>query len=319
MPSITDVSGILVGSVENREALTGCTVILTGKQGCVCGVDVRGSAPGTRETDLLDPVNAVERVHAILLSGGSAYGLDAAAGVMQYLEEKQTGFAAGPTVVPIVPAAVLFDLPVGSYQVRPDKNMGYSACQAASEKVREGNAGAGMGATVGKIKGYQYCCKSGQGTSSVQLPDGLTVGALVAVNAFGDVVDPDTGAIAAGARSDDGKSFPGTTRILQGVKEIDPFKQITNTTLAVVASNARLSKNQTTKIAQMAHNALARTIDPVHTMFDGDTIFALSTGKMDADVNVVGTMAVQALQQAVLRAVYRAETIAGIKCCTDLG
>jgi len=309
--SITDIRGITVGSVEDRNALTGCTVILTGEEGCICGVDVRGSAPGTREIDLLSPINSVDKVHAVLLSGGSAYGLDAAGGIMAYLEEKHTGFQVGPTVVPIVPAAVLFDLLVGDYRVRPDKKMGYAACQAASEQVKEGNYGAGMGATVGKIRGYEFCTKSGQGTASIKLQNGLIVGAIVAVNAFGDIIDPQDGRIIAGVRGENG-GFKSSAQIWKDMADIDPFHQVSSTTIAVVACNAKFDKARATKIAQMAHNGLARSIYPVHTMYDGDAIFALSAGDIEADVNVVGILAQEVLARAVLRAVYAAETVQGI-------
>lgn len=312
--SITDIEGISVGSVDNLKALTGCTVILTGKSGAVCGVDVRGGGPGTRETDLLAPVNMIDRVHALLLTGGSAYGLDAAGGVMQYLEENGIGHPVGVTVVPIVPAAVLFDLGVGDYRVRPDREMGYQACLAAGSQVREGNAGAGAGATVGKARGYQHCTKSGLGSWSICLEGGLVVGALVVVNALGDVVDPRNGEIIAGVRGDDGGiKFPGTASVWQRqAGKIDLYSG-TNTTLAVVACNARLNKGQVTKIAQMAHDGLARVIKPVHTMFDGDTVFALAAGEVRADVNYVGYMVQEALSTAVIRAIEAADSIAGVR------
>lgn len=308
--SISDVPGIMVGSQQNLEALTGCTVILTGPKGAVCGVDVRGSAPGTRETDLLQPLNMIERVHAVLLTGGSAYGLDAACGVMAYLEEQGIGHPVGPTVVPIVPAAVLFDLGVGDFRVRPDQNMGYKACQVAGSEVKEGNWGAGTGATVGKSRGFTNCTKSGLGTWSESLPGGLVVGAVVAVNALGDVMDLQ-GNIIAGMRGPDQKSFPGTLNFWKetGGPAGSPGQ---NTTIGVVASNARLSKNEVAKVAQTAHNGLARVINPVHTMYDGDTIFALSTGDIRADVNLVACMAADVLAQAVIRAVYSAQTVQGI-------
>lgn len=313
--SISDVPGIKVGSQQNRKALTGCTVVLTGEQGAVCGVDVRGSAPGTRETDLLQPLNMIERVHAVLLTGGSAYGLDAACGVMDYLEAQGIGHPVGPTVVPIVPAAVLFDLGVGDFRVRPDRNMGYQACQAAGSKVKEGNWGAGTGATLGKSRGFAYCTKSGLGTWSESLPNGLVVGAIVAVNALGDVMDLQ-GNIIAGMRGPDQKSFPGTLAFWKDTGGL-PGTHGQNTTIAVVASNARLSKNETGKVAQTAHNGLARVISPVHTMFDGDTVFALATGEISADVNLVASMAVEVLARAVIRAVYNARTVQGLRAWND--
>lgn len=307
--------GIKVGSQQNLEALTGCTVVLTGQQGAACGVDVRGSAPGTRETDLLHPLNMIERVHAVLLTGGSAYGLDAACGVMAYLEEQGIGHQVGAAVVPIVPAAVLYDLGVGDFRVRPDRNMGYRACQVAGSEVQEGNWGAGAGATIGKTRDFAYCTKSGLGTWSESLPGGLVVGAVVAVNALGDVMDLQ-GNIIAGMRGPDQRSFPGT---------LDFWKETggalgtpgQNTTIAVVASNARLSKNEVNKVAQTAHNGLARVISPVHTMYDGDTVFALSTGEIQADVNLVAAMAAEVLAQAVIRAVYNTRTVQGIRAWND--
>lgn len=314
--SITDVKGISVGSWEDEEAMTGCTVVLTGREGAVCGVDVRGSAPGTRETDLLSPLNMVEKVHAVLLSGGSAFGLDAASGIMEYLEEQGIGHPVGPTVVPIVPGAVLFDLGIGDYHIRPNRESGYLACQRAGIEVREGNAGAGMGATVGKLRGCNHCTKSGLGTYSLKLKNGFTVGALVALNAFGDIVDPDTGRLIAGVRDNDG-SLIGTEKAWIRVKGEVDLPLGTNTTIAIVACNGEFDKSRTTKIAQMAHDGLARVIRPVHTMCDGDTVFALSTGEMAMDVNAAGYMAQEALSRAVLRAVYAAASIPGIKCCRE--
>ncbi|MEN6347910.1 MAG: P1 family peptidase [Syntrophomonas sp.] len=313
---ITDVQGITVGSVQDLKALTGCTVIMTGREGAVCGVDVRGSAPGTRETDLLSPLNMVEKVHAIVLSGGSAYGLDAACGVMRFLEEQGIGHPTGPTVVPIVPAAVLFDLAVGDFRIRPDSKMGYKACREAGLEVLEGNVGAGTGATVGKIRGYNNSTKSGLGSWSIRLENGLTVGAIVAVNAFGDVIDPRNGKIIAGVRDDQG-ALIGTAEAWTKMKGAVGFPGGTNTTIAVVACNAELDKSRATKVAQMAHDGLARVINPIHTMCDGDTIFALATGEMTGDVNVIGCLAGEALARAVLRAVHAAETTQGFRSYRD--
>ena len=309
--SITDVGGITVGSHQDLEALTGCTVILTGKDGAVCGVDVCGSAPGTRETDLLSPINMIEKVHSVLLSGGSAYGLEAAGGVMRYLEENRIGYQAGNTLVPIVPGAVLFDLEIGNGKVRPDADMGYKACGLASLEVKEGNAGAGAGATVGKIKGYDFCTKSGLGTASIRLKNGLTVGAIMAVNAFGDVYNQE-GQIIAGNRDQEG-ALQETVAIWEEFLLGTPSGAKMNTTIGVVACNARLTKSQATKIAQMAQNGLARVIKPVHTMFDGDTIFALGTGFMDGDVNIIGYLAQEAVAEAIIRAVSAADTIHGYR------
>ena len=314
--SITDIQGITVGSREDPEALTGCTVILTGRDGAVCGVDVRGSAPGTRETDGLAPINMVDRVHAVVLTGGSAYGLDAAGGVMQYLEELGIGHQTGPAVVPIVPAAVIYDLAVGSCRIRPDKQMGYLTAQEAGTHVREGNVGAGAGATVGKIRGYASCTKGGLGSWSITLENGLTVGAIVVVNAFGDVIN-DNGKIIAGVRGDEERSFMGTEKAWMQSMAASTTGMSTNTTLAVIACNANLDKNSMTKVAQMAHDGLARVINPIHTMMDGDTVFALCTGGMSADVSMVGCLAAKVLSQAVLRAIYAAETIQGYRCWRD--
>lgn len=314
--SITDIQGLKVGTAEDVEALTGCTVILAG-EGATCGVDVRGSAPGTRETDLLSPINTVEKVHAVLLTGGSAFGLDAAGGIMQYLEEQNIGHPTGKTVVPIVPAAVIFDLNVGDYRVRPDREMGYRACLNAGKTVREGNAGAGTGATVGKALGYKYCTKSGQGTYAVRLESGLIVGALAVVNAFGDIEDPVTRQVVAGVRNPDRPGFAGTVNVWKQNLVLDNPAFGTNTTLAVVVSNAELDKSRATKVAQMAHNGLARVISPCHTMCDGDTVFVLATGEVAADVNLVGILAQEVLAQAILRAIYAAETTHGIRCCRD--
>ncbi|WP_409178723.1 P1 family peptidase [Brevibacillus fortis] len=308
--TIVDVPGVLVGHAQNEETLTGCSVIMLEKPS-VCGVDVRGSAPGTRETDLLDPVNLVSAVHAICLSGGSAYGLDAATGVMQYLEEQGIGLDVGFGVVPIVPAAVLFDLAVGDYRVRPDRQMGYEAAQAASrETVAQGNVGAGTGATVGKLNGFGNAMKSGLGTASVTLPNGLVIGAIVAVNAVGHVVDPQSGTIIAGPRDEQ-----GTIRDSMEIMRQQTFAPIppgTNTTIAVVASNARLSKAEANKVAQMAHDGLARTIRPIHTMYDGDTIFAVATGEVETSVDLVGALSADVLAEAVIQAVKYAEEAGGL-------
>ncbi|ADI00943.1 P1 family peptidase [Syntrophothermus lipocalidus] len=308
---ITDIEGLKVGTAEDLEALTGCTVVLA-EQGAVCGVDVRGSAPGTRETDLLSPLNLVEKVHAVLLAGGSAFGLEAASGIMEYLEERNIGYPTGKTVVPIVPGAVIFDLNVGDYRRRPDKAMGYRACLNAGEIVREGNVGAGTGATVGKALGHEYCTKSGQGSSAVRLEDGLIVGALAVVNAYGDIVDPKTGQVIAGVRDPEGEGFLCTLDIWKGEGQALNQAFAANTTIAVVATNARLDKSQATKVAQMAHDGMARVIVPCHTMYDGDTVFALATGQVEADVNLVGILAQEVLMQAIIRAVVFAETVQGI-------
>lgn len=313
MNGITDVAGILVGHETDLEALTGCTVILC-PAGAVGGVDQRGGAPGTRETDLLRPLHMVDKVHAVLLTGGSAFGLDAAAGVMQYLEEQGVGFNAGVARVPIVPAAVLFDLAIGDASVRPDAAMGYRAAQNASaDPPAEGNVGAGTGCTAGKILGPAQAMKSGIGTASMKIGRGIIVGAIAAVNPFGDVVDPGTGKIIAGARTakvgpltiGQEETFAGTLQVMRTLigRTALSFASRANTVIGVIATNAKLDKNETNKVAQMAHNGLARTIRPAHTMFDGDTIFALSTGKKGADANIVGAFAAEVMVEAVLRAV----------------
>ena len=319
--TITDISGIEVGQAQDVEALTGCTVVLC-RKGAVAGVDVRGSAPGTRETDLLNPVNLVEKVHAIVLAGGSAFGLDAASGVMRYLEENGIGFDTGAGVVPIVPAAILFDLNIGRGDVRPDAEMGYRAATAATSGVpAEGNAGAGAGASVGKIFGPKSAMKAGIGTASMKV-GGLVVGAIMAVNSFGDVIDPETGQIIAGARSTNlgplrlGQEgyFGDTLEIMKTFvgRTVLGFATKANTVVGVVATNARLSKSEATKVAQMAQDGVARTIRPAHTMLDGDTIFALATGEKNTDPSTVGAFAAEVVAQAILRAVQKAAPAGGL-------
>ncbi|MEM9923791.1 MAG: P1 family peptidase [Cyanobacteria bacterium P01_D01_bin.50] len=318
--SITDVSGIKVGHFTDSRSLTGCTVILTGS-GAVAGVDVRGAAPGTRETDLLDPKNLVQQVHAILLSGGSAFGLDAATGVVKFLEERDLGYDVGVAKVPIVPAAILFDLAVGDAKVRPDAVAGYEACKNASDKLlTEGNVGAGTGATVGKLFGVNRAMKGGIGTASIKLPAGITVGAIVAVNAVGDIFEPSNGKLLAGVRSPDGKKLLGTMEAIANGEELPPLLGGMNTTIGVVAVDVKLDKAQCQKIAQMAHDGLARTINPVHTMYDGDTIFALSTGESAANVNLtlLGAASAEVMAQAVIRAIRAAESIRGLPSSKDL-
>lgn len=313
--TLTDVPGIRVGHAQDERALTGCTVVLA-EQMAVCGVDVRGSAPGTRETDLLNPTNLVDSVNAICLSGGSAYGLDAATGVMKWLEDRGQGLDVGVGVVPIVPAAVLFDLSIGSPTVRPTAEMGYQATAVASTgAVVEGNVGAGCGATVGKAAGIAKATKSGLGSSSLTLPTGLVVGAIVALNAVGEVRDPETGRVLAGARKADG-FLDSTELIMHGA--ISSMLPGTNTTIAVVATNAQLNKAEATKVAQMAHDGLARTIFPVHTMYDGDTVFALATGMVEASVDTVGVIAAKVLAEAVVRAVKQAVSAGGLPAYRDM-
>lgn len=309
--SITDVPGLRVGQYTLAERPTGCTVVIS-EGGAVAGVDVRGSAPGTRETDLLSPTNTVEQVQAILLSGGSAYGLAAATGVVRWLEEHNLGYRIGGGVVPIVPAAILFDLGVGDFKIRPGEDAGYKACQAATGgPVTEGNVGAGAGATVGKMFGPRFAMKSGLGTASVKVGDtGIVVGALVAVNAAGDVIDPRTGRIVAGARSEDGKGYRSSIDAILGGYHV-VAQSGANTTIGIVATNASFSKTQMTKIAQMAHDGLARAINPVHTTGDGDTIFSMSTGgaKEKADVSAIGAIAATVMSRAIVRAVMQATSL----------
>lgn len=315
---LTDVGGILVGHFTDTRRTTGCTVVLA-PGGAVAAVDVRGSAPGTRETDLLNPVNTVQKVHAILLSGGSAFGLDAASGVVRYLEEKGIGFAMGNIRVPIVPAAILFDLHVGDGSIRPDREAGYEACRSAgSGPVTEGNVGAGAGATVGKLLGRGRAMKGGLGSAAIRVDD-LRVAALVAVNAVGDVVDPSTGRILAGARGEDGKKLEGTAAWLRKQLLRPAGRAGENTTLAVVGTNASFDKTALTKVAQMGHDGLARAINPVHTPFDGDTVFALSTGELDGmNLAQVGALAAEAVAEAVVRAVLSARSIPGYPSHSDL-
>jgi L-aminopeptidase/D-esterase-like protein len=320
--TITDVPGLEVGHAQDNEALTGCTVVLC-RKGAVGGVDVRGSAPGTRETDLLDPLNLVEKVHAVMLAGGSAYGLDAAGGVMRYLEEQKVGFNTGAGLVPIVPAAILFDLGIGRGDIRPDAAMGYKACEAASTAgVAEGNVGAGSGASVGKLLGAKQSMKSGLGSASIAIGGGIVVGALAAVNAFGDIIDPQNGQIVAGLRSAKfgpfhigaKEYFADTLELMKSMlgRGVMGFATKSNTVLAVVAVNADFTKAESNKMAQMAHDGLARTIRPAHTMLDGDTIFALATGGHKVDVTTAGAFAAEALSVAILRAVRAAAPAGGL-------
>lgn len=318
--SITDIDGIQVGHFTDGRRPTGCTVVLFDK-GAVGGVDVRGSAPGTRETDLLHPLNTVQQINAILLSGGSAFGLDAASGVMRYLEEHGRGFPVGPHVVPIVPAAILFDLQVGDGKIRPDAEAGYAACKNASRKnIEQGNVGAGAGATVGKMFGAGFAMKSGLGTASVRIGDiGLVVAAIVAVNAVGDVMDHQSGKILAGARTADGKRL---RNIMAGLLDGTAFRpqSAANTTIGIVATNATLTKNEANKMAQMAHDGLARSIAPVHTGMDGDAVFAAATGglSLKVDISRVGALGAEALARAVKQAVLTATSIPGYPAHRDL-
>jgi len=301
--TLTDVRGIEVGHAQDEGALTGCTVILC-RKGAMAGVDVRGGAPGTRETDLLNPLNLVQKVHAIVLAGGSAFGLEAATGVMRYLEEQKIGFQTGDAKVPIVPAAILYDLSLGHASVRPDAAMGYlAASQASSAPPVEGNVGAGTGASVGKIRGMQYAMKAGIGNWSMDL-NGLVIAALVAVNAVGDVINAKTGHKIAGLRSGSTLNWMKKNQARAAVKS--------NTVIGVIATNAKLTKAEATKVAQMAQDGLAQSIRPAHTMFDGDTIFALATGEIKADVSLVGAFAAEVMAEAIIRAAKMAKSVGGL-------
>ena len=318
--AITDIPGIKVGHYTDKKAVTGCTVILC-ETGAVAGVDVRGSAPGTRETDLLRPMSLADKIHAIVLSGGSAFGLDAAGGVMRYLEERGIGYDTLVARVPIVSAAIIFDLSIGNPKIRPGIEEGYKACQTASDKeVAEGCVGAGTGATVGKALGIERATKSGLGTASRKIGDGIIVAALLVVNAIGDVINPKTGKILAGPRSQDNKCFHSTIELLsQGIYSYRQNSLPTNTTIGVVATNASLNKEQVNKLAQMAQDGLARAINPSHTMHDGDTIFALSLGDKIGDITILGSVTAEVVSNAIIRAVQQAETLAGIPAIKDMG
>jgi L-aminopeptidase/D-esterase-like protein len=320
--SITDVPGILVGHSQNRKALTGCTVILF-EAGATGGVDQRGGAPGTRETDALRPMHLVECVHAIILAGGSAFGLDAATGVMKYLEEKGIGYETPAANVPIVAGAILYDLAIGSADIRPDAEMGYQCCENAKETPpKQGNFGAGIGASIGKILGMDYAMKSGIGMSSIEISDGLIVGAIVAVNALGDVIDPKGGSIIAGARSpsyDHSKNtrkFADTLEIMRRMADKQPlaFSVKQNTVIGVIATNAKLNKEEANIVAQMAQNGLAITIRPTHTMLDGDTLFTMATNgyEKEVDVNVIGAFSVKVVSEAILNAVKYSQPLGGL-------
>ena len=314
--NLCDVPGVLVGHASDFEGLTGCTAILF-EEPAVVGVDVRGSSPGTRETDRLSPTGTVRKTHALLLTGGSAFGLAAADGVVRFLEESGIGLDVGVARIPLVSAAVLFDLVIGSPAARPDLDMGYEA--AASAKAgdfAQGSVGAGTGATVGKVLGMERAMKGGIGSASVELDDGLVVGALAAVNAFGDVRDPSTGRILAGPRQDDG-TLGDTVELLP--EAASRMRWGENTTLGVIATNAGLTKIQATKVADMAHDGLARVIHPVHTTVDGDVVFAASVGEVDVATDVVGSWGARVMQEAILQAVRTAKGVAGIPSLSEYG
>ena len=321
---LTQVTGLKVGHHTLTERPTGCTVVLVDGPGAVGGVSQRGAAPGTRETDLLDPLNMVERVNAIVLTGGSAYGLDAAQGVVRYLEERKVGFPIAGTVVPIVPAAVLMDLGFGgSSTIRPTADCGYRAATTASDgAVVEGNVGAGAGATIGKLGGRERAMKGGLGSASISLPNGLVVGAIVAVNAVGDVIDPTTGMVVAGVRTEDGKRLADARVLLRSPLPANGAPQPGgNTTIAIVATNARLTKAEVSRVALMADDGLARAVSPSHTTGDGDTVFSLatSTWQGQADVTTIGALAADALSEAIVRAAVHATSSGGFPAARDLG
>lgn len=313
-----DIDGIRLGHAHNESAATGCTVIIC-EEGGSGGVDVRGGSPGTRETDLLNPVEFVDKVHGIVLSGGSAFGLDASAGVMEYLEKNSIGFDVGVTKVPIVCSAVLFDLVIGNTHIRPDKNMGYEACLNSETYTDDtnGNIGAGMGATVGKFKGPEFSMKGGLGTYAVQVGD-LQVGAIVGVNALGDIFDSEKNSLIAGALSEDKKTLINSEEYM--ISQYDRERNVFtgNTTIGLIVTNAKLNKAQANKIATMAQNGFGRAIRPAHTMFDGDTIFSLCTNKVNADINVVGLLAARVMEKAIVRGVSSATTLNNVISVQEL-
>lgn len=329
---IFSIPGIEIGSAENEDALTGCTVVIC-REGAVAGVDVRGGSPGTRETDALDPVNLRQSIHAVLLAGGSAFGLDAAAGVMKYLEERGVGRDVGVTRVPIVCGAILFDLKCGDWKIRPDAAMGYAACAEAERfakargkgitrsgempAVRQGNAGAGSGSTVGKVRGLERAMKGGLGSACLREGE-LLVGAVMAVNCVGDVIDPETGTILAGVLSEDGTRRTGSeSELLAEYQDQTDFFS-GNTIIGTVITNAKISKAEANRLATVSHNGIARTVRPAHSVFDGDTIFAMATGTVEANADVIGILAVRAVERAITNAIRNADTAGGYKAWKDL-
>jgi len=316
--SINDIQKFVIGQAQDSNAATGCTVIIC-EDGAVCGVDVRGGSPGTRDTDALNPINNRKNVHAVLLSGGSSFGLDAAGGVMKYLEERKIGRDVGVTVVPNVCAAILFDLKCGDYRIRPDAKMGYEACEHAfsAKPFTSGNFGAGTGATIGKIRGGSYAMKGGVGSCAFRHGD-LFVGAVMAVNCVGDVFDSKTGKIIAGAREDDGKTFIGSENvILEDYKSKIDFIS-GNTIIGCVMTNARLDKAQATKLAALGQNGIARAVRPAHSIYDGDTVFTMCTGEASATLDAVGILASLAVEEAIIDAVKSADSLGGFPAFKDL-
>ncbi|WP_034440199.1 P1 family peptidase [Clostridium ihumii] len=314
----TDIDKIKVGHAQNVDAATGCTVILC-EDGATGGVAVRGGAPGTRETDLLNPTEMIEKIHAVVLAGGSAFGLDASSGVMEYLENKNIGFDVGVAKIPIVCSAVLFDLVIGNSKIRPDKSMGYDACKFSETNTKDlnGNIGAGCGATIGKILGPKSSMKSGLGSYAIQIGD-LKIGAIVAVNALGDVINPSTGEILAGALNYDTLEFLNTEKVLINEYQNKSNRFNGNTTIGLIATNAKLNKAEANKVASIAHNGFAKSIYPVHTMHDGDTIFTMCTNLVEADVSTVGMLASKVMENAIIRAVNTAETFNNTISRSDL-
>lgn len=312
---LSDIEGIKVGHAQNYDALTGVTVIIPDKA-VKCGVDVRGSAPGTRETDLLKSENMVDEVNAVVLSGGSAFGLEASSGVMEYLREREIGLDTGFAKVPIVVSAVIFDLSVGNANIRPDFKMGYSACENVSKCTGMGSIGAGTGASVGKILGNKYAMKSGLGQASMQFGE-LKIAALTILNAFGDVFDSERRIQIAGCYSQEERKFLDTLKVYENLSDYDAFKG-RNTTISIVATNGKLSKVQLNKVSQMAHDGYARSIEPVHTMFDGDTIFSVATGGVECDVTFVGSMAARCISRSIANAIYGSEDGGDLKSFKSL-
>ena len=314
---IQEIENIKIGNAENKEAGTGCTVILC-ERGMPAGLDVRGGGPASRESELLKPMAAAEVIHGVLLSGGSAFGLDAAGGVMEYLEERNIGFDVGITKVPLICQSCLFDLGAGDWRVRPDKAMGYAACEQAERgNYTDGNVGAGTGATVGKLHGKDFCMKSGIGSYAVQIGE-LKMGAIVAVNSLGDIYDWKNGKKVAGLLGNDKKTFLSTEEEVYKSYEVIKNKFVDNTTIGAVITNGKFTKTQLCKIAGMAHNGYARSIRPLHTTADGDSIYALSTGEVMADQDMAGTLAAQVMSEAILRAVMSADSAYGFPAAKDL-
>lgn len=314
--NISEIKGIKIGHAQDLDGGTGCSVIIC-ENGGIAGVDVRGGGPASRETELLKPLCMVEKIHAVMLSGGSAFGLDACGGAMKYLEEKSIGFDVGVTVVPIVCGASLFDLVVGDPYCRPDKEMGYQACKDSENlPISEGNVGAGTGSSVGKFLGIDRMMKSGLGVYAVE-KGGVMCGAVVAVNALGDIVDVDTGDRIAGILSEDKNSLSNTEEIM--LSEIEKSRNVFsgNTTIACIITNGKLTKNQANKLASVAHNGFARAIRPVHTSADGDTIFVLSTGEVEVNPDTLGVMATDVIGRAINRAARKATSAYGLKSAKD--